>query len=233
MRHGKRFNLAALACPPRKLENAQPVVVGSIWIAFVTLLWLSLQGSIAQSQENRKTAEDALIASLNSEKDLGTYTFYRQAYIDADNRKAVYTGSIYGSITAFRVLDCVVNLEVAIIDHFSGTINNRPTGEQQDSTTYSVTFPVNREIAENLTLRDARPAELSVPTHATCTERPSCTFTWLEIRGSRGEIKETQIVNGALDFKGSAQHFLVPLSSVASGDSLAQAFRTLAQEKCR
>jgi hypothetical protein len=238
MQHCKPSSLTALASSSYKSENVQCVAVGSIWITLIALLWLNLQASIAQCQENRSTVdqptvEDALIAALNWEKDHGTYTFYRQAYTDSDNRKAIYAGSIYGSITAFRVLDCVVNLEVAVIDHFSGTINSRPTGEQQDSTTYAVTFPVNQPIAENLVLLDARPVELSASTHAICTERPACTFTWLEIRGSRGEIKETQIVNEILSFKGSAKHFLIPLSSTTSGNRLVQALRTLAHEKCR
>jgi hypothetical protein len=232
MWHSKRLRLTDLAYSPNKPENVPRAAASLLWIVFAALLWLNLQGSTVRAQEDRKTGEDALLASLNAEKDHGVYTFYRQAYIDTDNRKAVYTGSIYGSITAFRVLDCTVNLEVAVVDHFSGRIDNRPTGEQQDATTYSVTFPINRGIAENLVLRDARPVELSASTHATCTERPSCTFSWLEIRGSQGEIKETQAVNGIPHFKGSAEHFLVPLSSVTAGNRLVQAFRTVAREKC-
>jgi hypothetical protein len=238
MRHTKRLRLTAPAYPSFKPRNVRRLAVSRLKTIFVVLLWISLRGWIALGQENRSNLdnaapEDALITSLNAEKDRGEYTFYRQAYMDSDNRKAVYTGSIYGSITAFKVLECTVDLEVAIIDHFSGTIDGRPTGEQQDSTTYSLTFPVNRTIAENLVLRNARPAELSASTRSVCTERPSCTFTWLEIRGSPGEIRETQIVNEFLRFRGSAEHFLVPLSSETSGNRLMQAFRSLAREKCR
>ena len=233
MRHRKRVRLLALAQSYHKPEDGQRVAAGLPWIALAALLWLNLQGLIVQAQEDRRAVDDPLMASLDAEMDHGAYTFYRQAYVDTDNRKAVYAGSIYGSITAFRfVADCIVNLEVAVVDHFSGTIDDRPTGEQQDRTTYSVTFPVNREIAQNLLLRDVRPVELSASTHATCTERPTCTFTWLDIRGARGEIQETQVVNGIPHFKGSAEHFLVPLSSATSGQRLVQALRMFSQEKC-
>jgi hypothetical protein len=115
-----------------------------------------------------------------------------------------------------------------MVDKFSGTVGKAPTGAQQDSYLYSVTFVLTGEIARSLTLVQARPAPLGPHTNTICDANPSCAVNWLRIEESRPVMKQTTILNGSLTFSGRVDHFLVPLSSRAAGNGLIEQLRVVA-----
>jgi hypothetical protein len=124
-----------------------------------------------------------------------------------------------------------MTIETLMVDKFSGTVGKAPTGAQQDSYLYSVTFVLTGEIVRSLMLVQARPAPLGAHTNTICADNPSCAFSWLRIEASRPVMKQTTILNGSLTFSGRVDHFLVPLSSRAAGNEMIEQLRLVAGHK--
>src|SRR5205085_7400397 len=101
----------------------------------------------------------------------------------------------------------------------------------QDSYLYSVTFVLTAEIVRSLTLVQARPAPLGAHTNTVCGDNPSCAFTWLRIEASRPVMKQTTMLNGSMTYSGRVDHFLVPLSSRATGNGLIEQLRAVADRR--
>jgi hypothetical protein len=217
-----------------------PRIAGPAVFAFAGLLVIVMRGpqSLCQTNEPVKKTSDAsaaksLLDAFEAEEKLGAYIFYSQSFIDKENKKASYRGSIYGSIQRFHVAGCELKLDIALQDYFSGTVGKNQTGRLLDSYLYSVTFTLTRAIADSLTLSEARPIQLGGKTNSICPEKPSCSFTWLTVHADRPVIRESTMTNGILNFNGRTDHFQAPLSSGEAGEELIRKMRELAEAQCR
>ena len=216
----------------RKAPSANLIVIGLL----VTLL-ARPNSSLGQSNnslgvEDGAFAERNLVASVELEEKRGASVPYTQAFVDTANQKTFYTGSIYGAINTIKVNECQMQLDFIVADSFSGVVGKRPTGHLQDSSSYSITFSLTSEIADDLRLIKARPTQLRFSTHAVCSDGSACAFTWLQIKTKNLEIKETMITNDAVDFQGTVNHILIPLSSADFGDQLIGLFQSFAKARC-
>lgn len=216
-----------------------PRVLHPAAFALASLLAVSACASRSFCQANEPvektsgaSASNGLLDAVEAEEKLGTYVFYSQSFIDKENEKATYRGSIYGAIKAFYVSACELRLDIALQDYFSGTVGKNETARLLDSTLYSVRFTLTREIANALTLSEARPIQLSENTNPTCSEKPSCNFTWLVVHAKRPVIRESRMTNGLVDFSGWTDHFQAPLSSAETGKQLIRKIQALADTQC-
>jgi hypothetical protein len=191
-------------------------------------------------QENRVSGKNGAVAAqagflraAEAEEKRGAYILYRQSYIDKENQKAVYRGSIYGALKTVNLDGCLLKIDVAIVDKFSGVVGGKLTGELADSQQYSFSLTLTSEIARTLALVEARPAQLGTATNSVCAEKPSCAFTWLAIRATGSSIKESRITNEFVDFEGRADRFLIPVSSADAGRELIGQMQDFANAQCR
>jgi hypothetical protein len=215
----------------RKAQSANLIVVGLLVTLFARPNALS-QVNSSFAEEDGVSAERNLVTSIESEEKKGVSVFYTQAFVDTDNQRTSYSGSIYGAINAIKIDGCRMHVDFIVADSFFGVVGKRPTGHLQDTSSYSLTFSLISEIADDLRLIEGRPIQLRVSTHAVCSERSSCSITWLRIKTKNLEINETRITNDAVDFQGTVDHILIPLSSADSGDQLIALFRSLARVRC-
>ena len=128
---------------------------------------------------------------------------------------------------------CELKIDITLIDNFSGTVDKSQARESQDSYTYSVSLNLNHDVTNALALVQARPAPLGPHTNTTCTNSPSCAFTWLRIQTPRPVLKQTTTLNGFLNFSGHVDHFLIPMSSTEVGNQLIAQLRTIADARCQ
>jgi len=179
------------------------------------------------------SAPGELLSTAAAEESRGIYVFYTQTYIDTDNERASYAGSIYGALQSIRLNGCKVTATVALVDRFSGMVGNRPAGRSQDNNLFSAAFTLTPAVADALTLTVARPIQLAPDTHAVCTENPSCSFTWLAIRTATAGIREVRMLNGLHVSSGAVSLFQIPLSSAQVGNQLIRQLRDLTHDRCR
>jgi hypothetical protein len=132
-----------------------------------------------------------------------------------------------------KVTGCDVEARVEIVDLFSGTIKDVPTGEVQDKTEYALQFRLTSEIAAALDVIDGRPTQLGRAMHTECTEDAACTFTWLRIRSAQSSLHEQIVLNNSITFDGPAHQILAPVSSREAGNGLIRDLQALAAEQCR
>ena len=185
------------------------------------------------SEPTNKSPEAALLAIAAAEAKRGVYVFYTQSFIDTEDKRASYRGSLYGAMQDLKLNGCELKIETTIVDNFSGTVGNTPTGQLQDSYHYVATFLLSREIADALALVQAPPVQLGPKTHSVCDDNSSCAFPWLHIRANRKTIKQTAVVNGALNFDGQVDQVHIPLSSPAVGNQLIEQIRSIAESRCQ
>ena len=185
------------------------------------------------SEPGSKSADAALLAIATVEAKRGEYVFYAQSFIDTENKRASYRGSVYGAIQDLKLNGCELKIETTVVDNFSGTVGNTPTGKLQDSYHYVATLLLTREIADALALVQAPPVQLGPKTNSVCDNNSSCAFSWLQIRANRKTIKQTAVVNGSLNFDGQVGQFHIPLSSPAVGNQLIEQIRLIAESRCQ
>ena len=208
-----------------QIQQAWRIVCGCFLILFVAFLPTRSQSA----NESGASSPEAMLKDLaTAEAKRGVVVFYTQSFIDKENQRASYQGSVYGGIQELKLNGDEVTIETLMVDKFSGTVGKAPTGEQQDSYLYSITFVLTGEIARSLTLIQARPAPLGQHTNTICSDNPSCAFTWLRIEARRPVMKETTLLNGSLTYSGRVDHFLVPLSSPAAGNGLIEQLSVVA-----
>ncbi len=210
---------------------------GTRRLVFAGFLILSFGLPSAQpqtsSEPSSKSPEAALLAIVAAEAKRGVYVFYAQTFIDTENKRASYRGSVYGAIQDLKLNGCELKVETTIVDNFSGTVGKVPTGKLQDSYHYVATFLLDREMAEALTLVQARPAQLGPKTNSVCDDNSSCAFSWLHVQANLKTIKQTVVVNGSLNFEGQVGQFHIPLSSPAVGNQLIEQIRSIAESRCQ
>jgi hypothetical protein len=212
----------------KRMRGTRRLVSG--W--FLILSFGLMPAQLHSTSEPSESPEAALLAIAAAEAKRGVYVLYAQTYIDTENKRASYRGSVYGAIQDLKLNGCELKIETTIVDNFSGTVGKAPTGKLQDSYNYAATFLLTRDIADALTLVQARPAQLGGKTNSVCDDNPSCAFSWLHIQANRKSIKQTTVVNGYLNFDGQADQFHIPLSSPAVGNQLIEQIRLIAKSRC-
>jgi hypothetical protein len=177
-------------------------------------------------------ALSTLLAAAQDEEKRGAYVFYTQRFIDQQNQWASYEGSVFGSLTALKVNECEIKLEVVIQDIFTGTVGKKKTGRQIDTFKYSVSFTLTREITEGLSLELAPPSPLAANTRPTCSEKPSCSFEWLVVRAKQPVIWETRLLNDLQDANDATDRFQIPVSTAEHGAAIIAGLKALAADRC-
>jgi hypothetical protein len=208
------------------------IVSGLLPIGFFCLKSFC-QSSRSPEETARPSEESKFLTAIEAEEKKGAYVFYTQTFIDEENKKVSYRGSIYGAIKTAKLEGCSLAIDVLILDKFSGLVGKKQTRDQEDSQLYSVRFTLSSEIANTLELVEARPVQLADGTNTVCVEKPSCAFTWLAIKSKDPAIRERRITNELIDFDGQTDRFLVPMSSSDSGKQLIEIIQSLADVQCK
>ena len=89
-----------------------------------------------------------LLKFIASEQQRGSVLTYSQSYVDDQNERVSYNGTLYAGIHLFKLEECKVTARVAVEDRYSGAIEHRglgrvrlePTGELKDDTVYEYRF---------------------------------------------------------------------------------------------
>jgi hypothetical protein len=193
------------------------------------------QPAVAQQQFVPGVREPvhAFLSDAENEAKRGTYLFYTQDYRDKRKRNVNLHGSLYGVLRDVHINGCDVEARVEIVDLFSGTIRDIPTGDVQDKTEYAIRFRLTHEIAAGLDVIDGRPSQLSRAMHTRCAEEAACTFTWLRIRSAQPALYEQIVLNNSVTFDGAVTHVLAPVSSREAGTGLVRDLQELAAGACR
>jgi hypothetical protein len=178
-------------------------------------------------------AEKNLLAVFDSEERGGEYTLYTQSFVDKENQRVAYSGSVYGAIKDFSVDRCSISINTVLTDSFAGIVGKKQTGKLQDDSQFSIRLLLTRVIANRLGVVEARPVELASATNSVCTERPSCTFTWLRIQTCQPVIRETKLTNHLVVFDGTVDHFLLPVSSAQRAKEIIEKLQNFAYSDCR
>ncbi len=174
----------------------------------------------------------AFLSDTGAEAQRGVYLFYTQSFIDKQNERVAYRGSLYGVLRDVKLAGCDLEAKIQIVDSFSGTVKDRPTGQLQDETDYAVAFRMTREAAAGMTMLRARPSQLSSGRHTQCEEDRMCAFDWVRFQSPRRAIRETVIINGAIAFSGSVERVLAPVSSTEAGNRLIHDLQALTASRC-
>ena len=191
------------------------------------------QESHVSGKNDAATAQAEFFRAAEAEEKRGAYILYDQRYIDKENQKAVYRGSIYGALKAVNLDGCLLKIDVVIVDKFSGVVGGKQTGELADSQQYTFSLTLTSEIARALALVEARPIQLARETNSVCAEKPSCAFTWMAIQAPGSAIRESRVTNEFVDYRGDAGRFLIPLSSPDAGRQLISQIQDLANARCK
>ena len=186
----------------------------------------------SQTADSPSSGASDLSSLAAEEARKGVYVFYTQSFIDKENKRASYRGSIYGAIQKFELEGCELRIEAVVVDKFAGTVGKRPTGDLQDTYRYSAALTLTPDIAGNLALIESRPAQLGRSTHSECEGASSCRLPWLQIQSKRKVIMETSTVGDSPGFHGQVDNFVVPISSVEVGKRMIQALRGIADSHC-
>lgn len=199
------------------------------------IIFAGVYGGASQdgSQPVSAGAPSAELSSLVAdEARRGIYVFYTQSFIDRENKRASYRGSVFGAIQKFELKGCELEIEATIVDKFSGTVGQEPTGPLQDTYRYAASLELTPEIAAGASLIEARPAQLGRSTHSVCDEVPSCSFRWLRFQTKQKIIRETSTMNDSIDFGGQVDHFVVPVSSSEMGKRIIEELGRIADSHC-
>ena len=193
---------------------------------------ISGQGPPEAAGAHKGSAGDGLLSAAELERKTGAYLFYHQSYIDSENKKVIYDGSIYGAIQNAELKGCRLKLDVLIVDLFSGTAGKTRVENAEDTQFYTIDLPLTREIADGLTLVAARPIQLKRNTNSVCRENRSCALAWLQIKARKAVIKETRTTNHFVDFDGYVESLLIPISGEDAGKKFIGQMKRYTQGNC-
>ena len=84
--------------------------------------------AIAINAQAQMTPEGELVDFIAAEQQRGSVLTYAQSYVDDDNEKVSYKGTLYAGIHHFKLDECKVTVRVAIQDTYSGAIEHRNFG---------------------------------------------------------------------------------------------------------
>jgi hypothetical protein len=205
--------------------------------AFVLFVFANLPAMRLDAQMTPACGE--LLDFIASEQQRGSVLTYSQSYVDDENERVTYNGTLYTGIPLFKLDSCKVMARVAVQDRFTGAIEHRnfgrvrleQTGELTDDTVYEYRFNLSDLPAEAVHALDAVPGQLNKNTSVRCEENRSCYLSWIQITAPKREIAETRTINGIQDLDSKAASIVLPM---ASSEVAAQAakFFNLAIQSC-
>jgi hypothetical protein len=180
-------------------------------------------------------AQDDLLRSFAAEEKRGDAFFYSQSYYALHGRHVFFKGSIYASTADVKVSGCRMRIDTTITDYYSGTIGRKQVEPTQNVYRISVDFMLTPQIAKSLKVIKARPGQLDEGTHPLCSDHQPCVLNWIEISSERPEMRVAEFTNDIEGYDGFVQNFdapvdrfLVPVSSLASGNELILKMQALA-----
>ncbi len=202
----------------------------------VTCLLMVVAGAFqcrSQAADQALAGPSDLPPLVAEEARRGIYLFYTQSFVDQENQRASYRGSLYGAIQKFELKGCELAIEALIVDKFAGTVGKRATGDMQDTFRYSARLMLTPDIVAGLALIEARPAQLGRRTHSVCDDNSSRSFPWLRFQAKEKVIREISTVNDAQNFQGPVDHFVVPVSSRDFAKRMIAELRSISNSRCR
>lgn len=201
-------------------------------------------GAIAQDIEHAEssaaTAREELIRAFQKESNLGTHILYRQSY-KVHHRHIEFEGSIYGQIQEMQADKCELKINSTLVDRYSGTIGDGPVGQTQNEYKSSFQFTLTAKRAAALEVVSARPVrQLSIESHAVCSEVPNCFLTWIRLKSDTRSIHLTEFTSDIADydglvkdFDGQVDQFWLPVSSREAGMDLIAKMQAYAENCAR
>jgi hypothetical protein len=175
----------------------------------------------------------ALSEFIASEQQHGSVLTYSQSYIDDQNERVSYTGTLYTGIQLFKLDGCKVMARITVEDRFSGAIDHKSgfgrvhaevTGHLTDDTVYEYHFSLSELSADGIHDLLAMPAQLNVNTSVRCEEDRSCNLSWFRLMAPHGTIAETRTVNGIQDKDSRVTSIVLPMMSPEIAANAAKLF---------
>jgi hypothetical protein len=202
---------------------------------FVLFLIANLPSINLDAQTTPQAGE--LLKFIASEQQRGSVLTYSQAYLDDQNERVSYNGTLYAGIRLFEIDECKVTARVAVEDRYSGAIEHRGlgrvrlehTGELKDDTVYEYRFNLGHLSAGGVLALRAVPGQLNINTRVQCEEDRSCTLSWIQITAPNRNIAETSTVNGIQDVDSRAASMVLPMASSELADQAAKLFAAAIQ----
>ncbi len=173
-----------------------------------------------------------LLNFIATQQQRGSVLTYAQSYVDDENERVTYNGTLYAGIHLFKLDECKVTARVAIQDRYSGAIEHRafgrlhlePTGQLKDDTVYEYRFNLGELSADAVHALGAIPAQLNINTTVRCQEDRSCNLSWIQITAPDRKIAETRTVNGIQDVDSEAKSIVLPIASPEDAAQAAKLF---------
>jgi hypothetical protein len=185
------------------------------------LLWLISNLSARPANSQVTPEEGDLLSFFASEQQRGSVLTYGQSYIDDQNERVSYAGTLYTGIKLFKLNDYRMSARVAVEDRYSGSIRRRdlgrvrfqPTGELTDDTVYEYDLNLADLSPDGVHDLRAVPAELNINTTFRCQEDLFCNLSWVQITATANNIAETRTVNGIQDLDKKTTSIVLPMTS--------------------
>jgi hypothetical protein len=202
-----------------------------VWRAvFVLSIITNLPSINVHAQTTPEGGE--LLKFIAAEQQRGSVLTYSQSYVDDQNERVSYNGTLYAGIHLFNVDECKVTARVAVEDRYSGAIEHRNlgrvhvehTGELKDDTVYEYRFNLGDLSAGGVRALRAVPGQLNINTRVQCEEDRSCTLDWIQITAPNRNIAETSTVNGFQEVDSRAASMVLPMASSELADQAAKLF---------
>jgi hypothetical protein len=176
--------------------------------------------------------EGELLNFIATEQQRGSVLTYTQSYVDDQNERVSYSGTLYAGIPLFKLDECKVTARVAIQDRYSGAIEHRSlgrvhleqTGALIDDTVYEYRFSLGDLNAYAVHALSAVPGQLNINTSVRCEEDRSCNLSWIQIMTPNSKIAETRTVNGIQDVDSRAASIVLPMASSEAAGQAANLF---------
>jgi hypothetical protein len=197
---------------------------------FVLFLIANLSSIKVDAQMTPESGE--LLKFMATQQQRGSVLTYSQSYVDDQNERVSYNGTLYAGIHLFEINECKVTARVAVEDRYSGAIEHRSlgrlrlehTGELKDDTVYEYRFNLAELSADGARTLRAVPPQLNINTRVHCEEEPSCTLSWIQITEQNGKIDQTRTDDGIQDVDSRAASMVLPMPSSELADQAAKLF---------
>jgi hypothetical protein len=202
-----------------------------VWRAVLVLYIIANLPSISLDAQTTPEAGE-LLKFIASEQQRGSVLTYSQSYVDDQNERVSYSGTLYAGIHLFKIDECKVTARVAVEDRYSGAIEHRglgrvrleQTGELKDDTVYEYRFNLGDLSAGGVRALRAVPGQLNINTRVQCEEDRSCALSWIQITAPNRNIAQTSTVNGIQDVDSRAASMVLPMASSDLADQAAKLF---------
>ena len=99
------------------------LLMNSVRRAVVVLFAVAINAHAQMTPEGGE-----LVDFIAAEQQRGSVLTYAQSYVDDENEKVSYKGTLYAGIHHFKLDECKVTARVAIEDRYSAAIEHRNLG---------------------------------------------------------------------------------------------------------